>query len=72
MEKYCEYCNKKVEEEKWVKHQYSKVHRIKFRTTNTKPLEIDKKDYNIQTVKLELLELAEDLKSIINKISTIV
>jgi hypothetical protein len=69
---YCEYCNKNVEEEKWVKHQYSKVHRIKFRTTNTKPLEIDKKDYNIQTVKLELLELAEDLKNIIIKISTIV
>jgi hypothetical protein len=72
MEKYCEFCKKKIEEEKWVKHQYSKVHRINFRTINTKPLQIDKKDYNIQTVKLELLELAEDLKNIINKISTIV
>jgi hypothetical protein len=69
---YCAFCKKKVEEEKWVKHQYSKVHRINFRTTNTKPLEIDKKDYNIQQVKLDLLELAEDLKNIINKISTII
>lgn len=69
---YCEFCNKKVEEEKWVKHQYSKGHRIKFRTANTKPLEIDKKDYTIQQSKLDLLELAEDLKNIINKISTIV
>lgn len=69
---YCEFCKKKVEEEKWVKHQYSKVHRINFRTTNTKPLEIDKKDYTIQQSKLDLLELAEDLKNIINKISTII
>jgi hypothetical protein len=69
---YCAFCKKKVEEEKWVKHQYSKVHRINFRTANTKPLEIDKKDYTIQHVKLDLLELAEDLKNIINKISTIV
>jgi hypothetical protein len=69
--KFCNYCNKSIDINKLVKHNYSKKHRLNFRKIMDKPLTIDKKDYNIQTVKLELLELTENLKQIINKISNL-
>lgn len=69
--KFCNYCNKSIDINKLVKHNYSKKHRFNFRKNINKPLSIDNKEFNIQTVKIELLDLVDNLNIIINKISNL-
>ena len=69
--KFCEFCKKNIEENKWVKHCYSKNHRKNFRFINEKPLKINPEKISIQTIKLDCFNLLDDLNSIINKIKTL-
>jgi len=69
--KYCEFCKKNVDNNKWVKHCYTKAHRNNFRFINQKPLLIKNNEISIQTIKLDCLNLLEDLNNLINKIKTL-
>ena len=69
--KYCHFCDKNIDTNKWVKHCYTKKHRNNFRIKNQKPLSINNNEISIQTIKLDCLNLLEDINNIINKIKTL-